>query len=145
MKKANFKLKKMWGLTRSYKEAVAIATEKNVKILAKAEIGQEIIMNEKAIKYFGWKSLDVNYTNGEKHITKPRARFETNYTNVIKLGAKHPELAEKLDKLRPVEFEADKYIYAGDGVCYYTGKDWGRRPCDPHYNGISAWAPYKYL
>lgn len=139
MKKENFKLKKMWGLTRTYHEAVETAAQKNKKILAKAEIGQEIIMDEKAIKYFGWKSSDVNYTNGEKHITKKRMWFETNYSNVIKLGAKHPELAEKLNEGEYFDFEEDKYIYAGDGVCYYTGS----YKCHPHYNGIKMWAPLK--
>lgn len=137
MKKTNFKLKKMWGLNRTYEEAAAMAAQKNKKILAKAEIGQEIIIDEKAIKYFGGKSKDLKYINGEICRTKPHVWFETNYSNVIKLGVKHPELAERLNEGEYFEFESNKYIYAGDGVCYYTGS----YKCRQHYNVIEVWAP----
>lgn len=140
MKKSNLKLKKMWGLTRTYHEAYVSALKKNTKILAKAEIGQEIIMDEKSIKYFGGRCKDrhYNYVTGESYITKPHAWFKDHATNIIKLGAKHPELAEKLNEGERFEFEENKYIYAGDGVCYYTGN----YKCCKHYNTIQVWAPF---
>ena len=140
MKKTNFKLKKMWGLNRTYKEAIAIAIEKNNKILAKAEIGQEIIIDAKSIKYFGGRYPKINYKTGHK--TAQHALLLNHATNVIKLGAKHPEFAEKLKKEEVFEFEEDKYIYAGNGICYYTGKKYGRRRCRPHYNYIDVWVPF---
>ena len=140
MKKSNFKLKKMWGLNRTYKEALSIAIEKNNKILDKAEIGQEIIMDGKFIKYFGGRIQNIK--DKTLHKTKKHAWFLNHATNVIKLGAKHPEFAEKLKKEETFEFEEDKYIYAGNCVCYYTGKNYGRRRCHPHYNYIDVWVPF---
>ena len=140
MEKTNFKLKKMWGLNRTYKEAIAIAIEKNNKILAKAEIGQEIIIDAKFVKYFGGRIQNIK--DKTLHKTKPHAWFLNHATNIIKLGAKHPEFAEKLKTEELCEFEEDKYIYAGNGICYYTGKNYGRRRCRPHYNYIDVWVPF---
>lgn len=140
MKKTSFKLKKMWGLNRTYKEALSIAIEKNNKILAKAEIGQEIIMDGKFIKYFGGRIQNIK--DKTLHKTLKHAWFLNHATNIIKLGAKHPEFAEKLKKEEVFEFEEDKYIYAGNCVCYYTGKNYGRRRCRPHYNYIDVWVPF---
>ena len=108
---------KMWKRKMySYEEAWAKAAKRNERILAKAKVGQEIVQTK------GYKYDKYGYE-----------------VAVYKLGAIHPELAEKLGNEESFEFEGDTLIYAGDGVCYYTGKDWGRRQCNPHYNGASAW------
>lgn len=99
-----------------YEEAWSKASKQNKEILAKAEIGQEIVVA-------GGYCYDEYLHEVEFY----------------KLGAKHPEIKEKLNNEEVFEFEEELLIYAGNGVCYYTGKSWGRRRCQPHYNKASVW------
>lgn len=95
-----------------YDKAWEKASKKHEKILTKAKIGQEIIV---AGGYYYDESLhEVEY---------------------YKLGAKHPKLAEKLGKRELFDFKEKTLIYAGNGICYYTGS----RYCDAHYNDASSW------
>ena len=95
-----------------YDKAWEKASKRNEKILAKVKIGQEIVV---AGGYYYDESLhEVEY---------------------YKLGVKHPELTEKLTKRELFEFKEDTIIYAGNGMCYYTGSC----RCEAHYNDASSW------
>ena len=79
----------------NYDKAWEKASKRHEKILAKAKIGQEIVV---AGGYYYDESLhEVEY---------------------YKLG-----------------FKEDTIIYAGNGMCYYTGSC----RCEAHYNDASSW------